>query len=375
MGKSPFWLRGARGKFAGSVLYKGENGTIIRENVRPSNPKTTPQMMTRICFGTLATAASWLQRIVGQTFEGSASMKVNKRKFMAENFPVLRAQAMNDYAGGGGGGDMRGAFLPKGMRILVPNAYVISNGSVVPSKALRLSVTGNYGEEEFTSITSEMSLTVGATYTAAQLWRGFFDLEPGQQATLVLIDTKNGEDVAFDYGSVSGKDDPGLSIVRYGDMSAARLVLLSGEGDSITIAAGTTKAEILACMESLIDLAKTATALWNITGNTGFPSIITYTDNKLSMTASDVLSEFSESEYEIKAAGWIISELRNNGWAYSRTVMAQIAPAYHGENHVAYDNAVYGLYVTDAIATYLGGETTSDKYTQQGGSENTIGNF
>lgn len=49
MAKVGLWLRGARGKYAGGVLQKGVGGgTIVRENVTPSNPQTDSQIGQRM---------------------------------------------------------------------------------------------------------------------------------------------------------------------------------------------------------------------------------------------------------------------------------------------------------------------------------------
>ena len=50
MAKSGFWLRGARGKLAGGVLQKGENGSIIREHVIMANLLTDALLLLRITF-------------------------------------------------------------------------------------------------------------------------------------------------------------------------------------------------------------------------------------------------------------------------------------------------------------------------------------
>lgn len=371
MAKSPFWLRGARGKFAGSVLQKGEKGTIIRENVKPRNPQTRKQMIQRVVFGTLTTAASWMQRIVGQTFESAENEVMNKRLFVAENTTPLRAQALNGYYGS----ISTGAFLPKGMRILVPNAYVISNGSVPLPQQLQFAYDVVAQVPSLVTPTKNVTLVDGELYTAAQLWQALTGLKPGQQATLVIIETQNGESVAYDAVNRVTAATAGLDIVRYGDMSAARLVLKEGAGDSITYVAGTTTlANILTCMDSLIDEAKTAGAMWNVTGNGGFAACITSEGNVFSFKADGLIAEFTSSEYTIQAAGIIISELRNSKWAYSRTIMGQIPPEYYDSERTPFDQYIYGLRIDEAINTYLASSATaSEEFTRQGGEDDTIG--
>lgn len=52
MAKTGFWLRGAKGKLAGSTIYRGKGGTVMREIVSPTNPKTKKQMRQRAIFAT-----------------------------------------------------------------------------------------------------------------------------------------------------------------------------------------------------------------------------------------------------------------------------------------------------------------------------------
>lgn len=50
MAKSGFWLRGAKGKLAGTVLYQSGGATVQREIVTPANPQSDNQMRQRVVF-------------------------------------------------------------------------------------------------------------------------------------------------------------------------------------------------------------------------------------------------------------------------------------------------------------------------------------
>lgn len=50
MAKSGFWLRGAKGKLAGTVLYQSNGATVQREIVTPANPQSDNQMRQRVVF-------------------------------------------------------------------------------------------------------------------------------------------------------------------------------------------------------------------------------------------------------------------------------------------------------------------------------------
>lgn len=371
MAKNPFWLRGARGKLAGSVLQKGENGTIIREKVTPANPRTLSQMLTRVVFGTLGTAAARLRKIVGQTFEGAANDAINKRMFVQQNFPVLKTLAQLSSTGQPEQYNVCGRFAPKGCRQLIPNPYVISNGSLILPSVLRLEMQDMYASDGFKSTTNTVSLTVGETYSAANLWQMALGLKPGQQLTIVYITGVNGDNVAYlPYGY---EDDPTQgNIVRYGDMYSARLVLLEGSGDSITIAAGTTKADILTCMESLIDQAKTSGLMWGVTANKGICTCFTYSGGSLAYTHANLVPEFTSSEETIYAFGTIISQFDNGKWQYSRSQLTCAVPLWGSDATTPYDNDTYGAWIFEAIDSYRTSGSSSTMYTRQGGSESSI---
>ena len=87
MAKSGFWLRGARGKFAGSVLQKAAGGaTVVRENVSPSNPKTALQTTQRAKFKLMSQIASALSNVIAIPREGAQSPR---NQFVSLNFPFV----------------------------------------------------------------------------------------------------------------------------------------------------------------------------------------------------------------------------------------------------------------------------------------------
>ncbi len=71
MAKVGFWLKGAKGKLAGSTIYKDGNGdTVMREVVSPANPQTDAQMIQRIIMHTVMSAFSKMKAITDHSFEG-----------------------------------------------------------------------------------------------------------------------------------------------------------------------------------------------------------------------------------------------------------------------------------------------------------------
>lgn len=101
MAKSGFWLRGAKGKLAGTVLYQSQGSTVQREIVTPKNPQSDNQMRQRAAF---AGASKFYQnaqqnRFVlafqnkkGNQSEFNAFMQKNLREFDTLTYPT-REQA------------------------------------------------------------------------------------------------------------------------------------------------------------------------------------------------------------------------------------------------------------------------------------------
>lgn len=363
MAYNPFWLRGARGKFAGSVVQKSENGTVIRENVKPRNPKTTAQMIVRVVFGTLNTAAYWLQKIVGQTFEKTENAAKNKRAFVSRNFPALRACAVLDDSGTR---SQEGAFDPKGSRILSPNPYMVSHGSLPTPEQLRFSVVeGNALEAPSKTISLE-----DGSYTAADLWERLVGIKPGQQLTWVQINTKNGSDVAYDRGAEFGQS-AGFNIQRFAELSSARLVLNEGSGDTLAYTAQTTDNDIIDCLDSLVDKQKTNANIWDPDGPTGLPSCVSSGNGNITFDMTAIIPDVEPTGWTIQSCGVIISHLVDGAWHYNICNLASKAPDYRAPN--AFDDTNFGLKITEAVASYHSSSSSeSELYTRQGGVNNSV---
>lgn len=106
MAKSGFWLRGAKGKLAGTVLYSSGGSTVQREIVTPKNPQSDNQMRQRATF---AGAAKFYQnaqqnRFVlafqnkkGNQSEFNAFMQKNLREFDTLPFPTKEQASTPEF--------------------------------------------------------------------------------------------------------------------------------------------------------------------------------------------------------------------------------------------------------------------------------------
>lgn len=97
MARVNLWLRGARGKFAGSSLSKGANGeTIAREVVTPRNPNTDKQLYQRMIMATVMAAYAAGKEIFDHSFQGKAKGSECQQEFMQRNLNNLRTRIAKD---------------------------------------------------------------------------------------------------------------------------------------------------------------------------------------------------------------------------------------------------------------------------------------
>lgn len=85
MAKAGFWLKGAQGKLAGSVITNSPSGTIIREIATPSNPNTEKQVNQRSKFKLMSQLASNVADFIAIPRDGGQS---SRNQFVSINSPL-----------------------------------------------------------------------------------------------------------------------------------------------------------------------------------------------------------------------------------------------------------------------------------------------
>jgi hypothetical protein len=356
MAKVGFWLQGAKGKLAGASLQKGEKGTVARQLVVPKNPQTKPQMLQRVAFGTVASAAKYMLGVIGIAMEGYENKKLGRREFVRINVNRAKTLALANYNGA-----TEGAFSAKGYSQLIPNPYIMSKGSL--PLPLKWTVGVNHGVLSFPTIEAELA---DGDYTAADLWLALFGLKPGQQLTRCAIFTINGTNVAY-----VPENDPD-DCIRYSRFFSDRLVLKEGSGDTIRIGDSTTAALVLACLNSLVDTEQTAASMLLSASNITIGASTLADTEKLALVAATNEMQhikYDDTTYRQVGQCFFISQFVGGQWCYSNSEMAVVDARKAGVE----DNTTYGLGAYNAIQTYLKKNgVNSDLYTQQGGDEDTI---
>lgn len=161
-----------RNKLGNMVYYRRRGQEIARARVSPANPRSERQARQRMNFGTLQQAKSRLAEIVNHSYQGVVYGDISLNHFTQLNVPLLQYAAANPSANAA-------YFLPKGVKALAPNEYIVSDGSLTQ---LVLKANGN-------GVTLENSVYAAALtgpddYVAQLASMGF---APGDQLTAMCI--------------------------------------------------------------------------------------------------------------------------------------------------------------------------------------------
>lgn len=129
MAKGNLLLGMGRGKLGDVVLYRQNGQQMSRPRVRVvKNPRTSGQQIQRMIQATTAYAYAGLKTIVDHSFEGVQYGGKSMNYFMKRNMDALRSQVI----AADNGVDITARFAAPNIRVLYPNEYVVSNGSLPP---------------------------------------------------------------------------------------------------------------------------------------------------------------------------------------------------------------------------------------------------
>lgn len=129
MAKGNLLLGMGRGKLGDVVLYRQNGQQMSRPRVRVvKNPRTSGQQIQRMIQATIAYAYAGLKTIVDHSFEGVQYGGKSMNYFMKRNMDALRAQVI----AADNGVDISARFAAPNIRVLYPNEYIVSNGSLAP---------------------------------------------------------------------------------------------------------------------------------------------------------------------------------------------------------------------------------------------------
>ena len=131
MSKGSFILQGTTGKVGSLVVQRRKGQTVLKEYVKPANPKTGRQNAQRIVFATVTQAAKFMKPIVDHSFENYAKGEDSLNRFVKVNLDRLRAYSALDYQNSASYADARCFMTTKNISALIPNRYIMAQGSLV----------------------------------------------------------------------------------------------------------------------------------------------------------------------------------------------------------------------------------------------------
>lgn len=389
MAKVGFWLRGARGKLAGSVLSKGEFGTVIRENVIPTNPQTSRQMSQRIALATAAQAARYLLPVIGQSFEGQATERDNRREFLRQNVDYLRNAYQQVLAGSlvrntnwGADGSKWPLARPKNGNTLVPNAYIVSSGSLsAPFNLFEFRIQGNPSNGLFymgnSTAPKVYTINNGETDLDVAEFFSHFNLHPGDQLTANAIFV----DPSARPVNILTRDGLDIDWLKYALFKATRITFKDVWPSSVTITYndGTPNLQQLAddLYAAVVVPEKTDSNFWdqffgNLQGRANNDDY--YIEINDDPSNWQYLFGLQEDFADIVALGFFRSHYESNSWRYSPCALSLNTALTRNSTAIGSSYYDYGFDYVNARDTYLksGSSPISDHFVDQGGSDNNV---
>ena len=195
MSKVGFWFKGSQGKLAGATMYKSNGETIMREVVKPSNPRTQGQLIQRIVMTTVQNAYSTMKTICDHSFEGMKKGSDTMSYFMKRNIASAREAISRMQSEGVQFYDMFN-FLPLGAKGFAPNQYVLSMGSLPQIFA---SIGGDEDDHYYAGHVRNVTENTYAGVCEA------LGLQRGDQLTFIFInntETQSALNVKFNFARI-----------------------------------------------------------------------------------------------------------------------------------------------------------------------------
>lgn len=181
MAKGNLLLGMGRGKLGDVVLYRQNGQQMSRPRVRVvKNPRTSGQQIQRMIQATIAYAYAGLKTIVDHSFEGVQYGGKSMNYFMKRNMDELRSKVLAIS----NGGNAYAKFAIPNVRVLYPNDYIVSNGSLPPCPAPR-------GAGVVPQTGSGLLFADGsASDTTLKGFMSYFGASAGDQLTFLCMNVK-----------------------------------------------------------------------------------------------------------------------------------------------------------------------------------------
>lgn len=196
----------------GDVTLSVYRGTQVakKRNRAPRNPKTTPQMLQRMCMAQATKLAAFFSPFIDHSFQGKEYGGVSRNYFVKRALQRIRLNAVAAYRGEDTEINYEPAQFPYAVMAPVP----FSEGSMQPLQYSEVSDGDNVGVVVNTSLLQKDGNEV--TFTAKQLFAALGIPEDGQ---LTMISVKS----VAEQSVVGGYDSAGDTFMYVPAYSAIRL--------------------------------------------------------------------------------------------------------------------------------------------------------
>lgn len=354
--KSFFGLRRGSTK---SHTYQVLNGQQITKDRVSSvrNPQTPRQNAQRIVFATVAQAMKFMGPIINHSFEGVPYGGRSLNRFAKLNLERLRAYSALDYQESASYADARCFMTTKSVSALIPNRYIMSQGSLVLDAKSANKISGS---DVYPFDTSNSIADNAAGVTLGQVLNALFGFtRPGQQLTKCFIICHSGAGYnIYEWGGVPSV--PGTVIPSF-KFLAARLVLKDSINWNQDVHSDWATLNTL--IQGCFDTEKSdATLLSDVMLG------VASSDNEWDLgNLNNVLDVFSLDGF-VAAECTILSEFYNGGWLRSNAEMSLVKVPDPDDN--------YGLTWYEANKAWAAGtpqNADAERYLNEGGEINQIG--
>lgn len=387
--RSFFGLRQGSTKTHTYQIYRGKQVTKDRvAEVR--NPRTAKQTAHRLVFAVVSQATKFLAPIVDHSYEGKSFGGVSKNYFQSINGKYLKKLAAIDFAEASKAVDCLTFMSTKNISALIPNRYIISDGSLAAPKCKPVLGNGSSSPIQVSIPATTVPLhqesggeagVYGFTYRdLISAWLGISSDD--EQLTLVTINRTGGD--AYRYAYQGEATTPGWQI-PYTAMTAKRLVI-EGVDLSTFVAVTDNQGTVLEDPDSIISdcigqifassksdtVLKEAFAGWLLDAidevvvpsdeNPGGISILA-----VSSTLSPLFEDADGNGY-VYAAGMIRSRRNGGNWLRSRSTMVVTRPTSNLRTNFGLDwnSAQLAWFETEQIAE-------NGEFLDEGGDGGQIG--
>lgn len=355
--KSFFGLRrGSTKSHTYQVVYGQQ---ITKDRVSSvANPRTPRQNAQRIVFATVAQAMKFMGPIINHSFEGVPYGGKSLNRFAKLNLERLRTYSALDYQNSASYADARCFMTTKNISALIPNRYIMAQGSLVLNPASKNNVTLSGNIFPFDVDNQIADSTAGVTLgQALQALFGF--TRAGQQLTKCFIINRSGQGYnLYEYGGVSSV--PG-TVISSSKFLSARLVLKDNIpwNEDVHSTWATLKNQIQSCFDTEKSDATLLKAI--VDGLTSVDNVWKLDD------LESVLNIYNQDGF-ISAETTILSEPYGSNWLRSNAEMSLVAVPDPDNN--------YGLTWYEANKAWSEGpdqNADSTRYLNEGGDENQLG--